>query len=49
MSSMELGGFAPYVLCLYLPLVPWERFRRKPPATEAVEDRPPEPAAAKGG
>jgi uncharacterized membrane protein YphA (DoxX/SURF4 family) len=25
-ASMELGGFVPYVLCLYLPLVPWERW-----------------------
>jgi len=24
--SMELGGFAFYMLCLYLPLVPWERW-----------------------
>jgi hypothetical protein len=23
--SMELGSFVPYALCLYLPLVPWER------------------------
>jgi Vitamin K-dependent gamma-carboxylase len=23
--TMELGVFAPYVLCLYLPLLPWER------------------------
>ena len=28
--SMEIGGFALYMLCLYLPLVPWERFDRKP-------------------
>lgn len=26
--SMELGFFAPYALCMYLPLVPWERFIR---------------------
>lgn len=24
-ATMELGGFVPYVLCLYLPLLPWER------------------------
>jgi hypothetical protein len=24
--SMELGGFGPYMLCLYLPLLPWERW-----------------------
>jgi hypothetical protein len=27
--SLELGGFAAYMLCLYLPLLPWERFTRK--------------------
>lgn len=25
--TLELGWFAPYMLCLYLPLVPWERWR----------------------
>jgi hypothetical protein len=25
--ALELGMFAPYMLCLYLPLVPWERMR----------------------
>jgi hypothetical protein len=25
--TMELGFFAAYMLCLYLPLVPWERYR----------------------
>ena len=24
--SLELGGFGPYMICLYLPLVPWERW-----------------------
>lgn len=24
--TMELGGFVPYVLCLYVPLLPWENF-----------------------
>jgi hypothetical protein len=24
--SLELGGFAPYMLCLYLPLLPWDRW-----------------------
>src|SRR5262249_8850842 len=23
--SMELGGFVPYMLCLYMPLLPWEK------------------------
>jgi hypothetical protein len=27
-ASMELGGFAPYALCLYLPFIPWERLTR---------------------
>jgi len=26
MLTLELGGFGPYMLTLYLPLVPWERF-----------------------
>jgi hypothetical protein len=26
-TGMEIGGFAPYMLCLYLPLLPWEDFR----------------------
>jgi hypothetical protein len=35
---LELGWFAPYMLCLYLPLVPWERFRaRKPLAAYSVQ------------
>jgi hypothetical protein len=25
-ASLELGGFAPYMLTLYLPLLPWERW-----------------------
>jgi hypothetical protein len=31
-AALELGGFGPYMICLYLPLVPWERWadrRRK--------------------
>jgi len=32
--TMELGGFVPYALCLYLPLVHWEWFWRKPSSTE---------------
>jgi hypothetical protein len=24
--SMEIGNFGPYMICLYLPLVPWERW-----------------------
>jgi hypothetical protein len=29
--SLELGGFPLYMLCLYLPLVPWERWEPKRP------------------
>jgi len=28
-ATMELGPFAPYALCMYLPLLPWERLRRR--------------------
>jgi hypothetical protein len=28
-ASVELGAFSFYMLCLYLPLVPWERWRPK--------------------
>ncbi|HMF16311.1 MAG TPA: HTTM domain-containing protein, partial [Gemmataceae bacterium] len=28
MLTMELGGFGPYMLTLYLPLLPWERFSK---------------------
>jgi hypothetical protein len=28
--TMELGLFAPYMLCLYVPLVPWERLAARP-------------------
>jgi hypothetical protein len=28
--TMELGGFVPYMLVLYLPLVAWENWRRRP-------------------
>ncbi len=27
MLTMELGGFGPYMLTLYLPLLPWERWK----------------------
>ena len=28
--TMELGVFAPYMLCLYVPLLPWERLAAQP-------------------
>ena len=32
LASLELGSFGPYMICLYLPLVPWERWAgRRPP------------------
>jgi len=50
---MELGGFGLYMLCLYLPLVPWERWRGRPdPAAdpsgiqEPGQGRPPLASAA---
>ena len=42
--SLELGLFAPYMLCLYLPLVPWERFRA---ADRPRPSRAPDPCVAK--
>jgi uncharacterized membrane protein YphA (DoxX/SURF4 family) len=38
--TMELGFFVPYALCLYLPLVPWERWlgRRAPLPVERTVD-----------
>ena len=27
--TMEIGGFVPYMLVLYLPLLPWERIRSR--------------------
>src|SRR5207237_566965 len=55
-ASMELGFFVPYALCLYLPLVPWERWvgPRAPKASTADPAGDPpgvfvrEPAAADG-
>ena len=35
--SLELGGFAFYMMCLYLPLVPWERFADRQRKTTAVD------------
>jgi hypothetical protein len=29
LATMELGGFQLYALCMYLPLVPWERWSRR--------------------
>src|SRR5262249_32077866 len=36
--TMELGGFVPYMLVMYLPLVPWERWigRAKPAGESAT-------------
>lgn len=28
-ATMELGGFVPYMLCMYVPLLPWERWLEK--------------------
>ncbi len=38
--TMELGFFAPYALCLYLPLAPWEWWLgRHKPAGESASPR----------
>jgi hypothetical protein len=40
--GMEIGGFGPYMLCLYLPLIPWERWpSRSAPASEPTPPPPP--------
>jgi hypothetical protein len=41
-ALMEIGWFGPYMLTLYLPLVPWERWLKGTPA-------PDDPANLKGG
>ncbi|MSQ95156.1 MAG: hypothetical protein EXR98_11455 [Gemmataceae bacterium] len=33
-ASMELGGFVPYALCMYLPFLPWGEFSRSPRPSE---------------
>jgi hypothetical protein len=35
--SMELGCFVPYTLCMYLPLLPWERLRARRKQGDIVE------------
>jgi hypothetical protein len=35
--TMELGSFVPYILTLYLPLLPWERWRRGRAAAPALQ------------
>lgn len=32
-ATMELGGFVPYALCMYLPLLPWGKVSRSPLAS----------------
>jgi len=34
-ATMELGGFVPYAICMYLPLMAWEVFGRSPEAQQA--------------
>ena len=46
--SMELGFFAPYMLCLYLPLLPWERLSAAGPAEVPREGEPPGEPHAEG-
>jgi hypothetical protein len=48
--SMELGGFGPYMLCLYMPFLPWERFGRgrKRQGSAEGEQGPPGDTAREG-
>jgi hypothetical protein len=39
LATMELGGFVPYVLCLYLPLLPWDRWLGDKPSPEHAAGR----------
>lgn len=39
-ATMELAGFVPYALCMYLPLFPFEWFERKAETGEATLVRP---------
>ncbi len=43
LTSMEIGGFALYMLCLYLPLLPWERWTRRRPTEAPAEPAPTTP------
>jgi hypothetical protein len=42
--TMEIGFFAPYMLCFYLPMVPWERWSRRREGKESPgpQREPPE-------
>jgi hypothetical protein len=37
--TMELGGFVPYVLCLYLPLLPWQRWLEESPLIKPLRGK----------
>jgi hypothetical protein len=55
-ATLELGGFGPYMIVLYLPLLPWDRWLQKRAACGLASATPgeqvaalPEPVAVKGG
>ena len=39
-ATMELGGFVPYALCMYLPLLPWGGSRPYSPSIDAAKTEP---------
>jgi hypothetical protein len=39
--ALQLGPFPFYMLCLYLPLVPWERLADRRPSTREAGDSVP--------
>src|SRR5439155_18173963 len=47
-ATMELGGFGPYMLALYLPLLPWDRWLRRHEQGASVEPRFGEPRWERG-
>ncbi len=40
-ASMELGGFVPYILCLYVPLLPWDRWLGGETSYNGIDSRHP--------
>ncbi len=58
-ATLELGGFGPYMIVLYLPLLPWDRWLAKrerragqggtPPSDKVMAGPAAQPVAAEGG
>ena len=43
LTTLEIGGFAPYMIVLYLPLLPWDRWLEKRTGQPAPEPASPAP------